>query len=78
MLRTGGGARLTAGECNALLDEMEKRTNERDRARHLVKNLFLMTDREAWRASGGDDGQGHYEGDYHAAQLEEEIRSWEN
>jgi hypothetical protein len=49
---------------------------ERDRARFIAAHLFQMIDREAWRASGGDDGQGHYEGEYHAAQLEEEIRAW--
>lgn len=50
---------------------------ERDRARHLAKHLFLMVDQKAWRDSGGDDGQGHYEGDYHAERIGEEIRSWE-
>lgn len=53
------------------------RVRERDRARHLAKHLFLMVEPQAWRDSGGDDGQGHYEGDYHAEQIEEEIRSWE-
>lgn len=50
---------------------------ERDKARHLAKHLFQMIDHKTWRATGGDDGQGHYEGDYRAAGIEEEIRSWE-
>ena len=46
------------------------------RLRTLVTNLFLMVDQDAWRATGGDDGQGHYEGDYRSEQLAEEINSW--
>ena len=49
---------------------------ERDRARLLARNLFQMVDRQAWRDSGGDDGQSHYEGDYHAEKVWEEIKSW--
>jgi hypothetical protein len=55
---------------------LSRRVAERDRARHLAKHLFQMIDRDTWRATGGDDGQGHYEGDYRAASIEEEIRSW--
>ena len=35
-----------------------------------------MIDRETWRAHGADDGQGHYEGDYHAAGMADEIKGW--
>lgn len=59
-------------------DLYEKAIAERDRARHLAKHLFQMIDRQAWRDSGGDDSQGHYEGDCHAERTEEEIRSWGN
>jgi hypothetical protein len=46
------------------------------RAAHIAEHLFAMIDRQAWRDTGGDDGQGHYEGEYRAAKIEEEIRSW--
>jgi len=55
---------------------LDEALRARDRARHLAAHLFGMVDRQTWRDSGGDDGQGHYEGDYWAAQLAEEIRSW--
>jgi hypothetical protein len=35
-----------------------------------------MIDPQTWRDSGGDDGQGHYEGDYRAEQIHAEIESW--
>lgn len=60
----------------AIVDEADRLARERDRARHLAKHLFAMVTLEQWRDTGGGDGQGHYEGDYHAAELEEEIRSW--
>ena len=59
-----------------LIDVYAALVDECDRARNLAKHLFQMIDRETWRATGGDDGQGHYEGDYRAANIEEEIRSW--
>lgn len=43
------------------------------RAAYLAENLHGMIDREAWRAHGGDDGQGHYEGDYRAVNVAKEI-----
>lgn len=60
----------------AIVDEADRLARERDRARHLTRHLFQMTTLEQWRDTGGDDGQGHYEGDYRAAELEEEILSW--
>lgn len=39
----------------------------------VAEGLFQMIDRETWRATGGDDQQGHYEGDYRAAQIEEYL-----
>lgn len=49
-----------------------------DRAAWIAEHLMQMIDRETWRASGGDDGQGHYEGDYREAQTFEEIQSWKD
>src|SRR5262245_58573618 len=46
-------------------------------ARNLVSHMFQMISAETWREHGGDDGQGHYEGDYHAAQLQEQILGWQ-
>lgn len=46
------------------------------RAAYVSRNLFNMIDRETWRAEGGDDMQGHYEGDYHAEQVSIEIEGW--
>lgn len=46
------------------------------RAAHVAENLMGMIDRQAWRDTGGDDGQGHYEGEYRAEKLADEIRSW--
>lgn len=43
--------------------------------RKIAEGLFQMIDRERWRATGGDDQQGHYEGDYRAAQIEEYLVS---
>lgn len=46
------------------------------RAAYVAEHLHAMIDRDTWRASGGDDGQGHYEGDYRAEQVACEIVSW--
>jgi hypothetical protein len=46
------------------------------RAAYVAEHLMQMIDRETWRASGGDDGQGHYEGDYHEARLALEVKEW--
>jgi len=64
------------GRIETIVDEADRLARERDRARHLAKHLFAMVTLEQWRDTGGDDGQGHYEGDYRAAELEEEILSW--
>jgi hypothetical protein len=47
-----------------------------ERAAYIAEHLFQMIDPQTWRDSGGDDGQGHYEGDYWAEQTWEEIESW--
>lgn len=59
-----------------LRDEVMGLKKELAYARYLVEHLFAMVPQQAWRDSGGDDGQGHYEGEYAAARLEEEIQSW--
>lgn len=41
---------------------------------YVAEHLFQMVPREIWRDQGGDDSQGHYEGDYHAENVETEIR----
>ena len=46
------------------------------RAAYIAGHLMDMIPQDTWREQGGDDGQGHYEGDYHAAQTAEEIRGW--
>lgn len=45
------------------------------RAANIAEHLFQMIDRDSWRATGGDDGQGHYEGDYRQEQVGVEIRA---
>lgn len=40
----------------------------------IAEHLFQMIPQQVWRDSGGDDGQGHYEGDYHAEQLQQELK----
>ena len=44
------------------------------RATFLAEHLMQMITPEQWRDTGGDDGQGHYEGDYHAEATFTEIR----
>lgn len=44
------------------------------RAAFTSEHLFQMISREEWRATGGDDGQGHYEGEYYADKVYEEIK----
>jgi hypothetical protein len=46
------------------------------RAAFIAEHLMQMIDPQTWRDSGGDDGQGHYEGDYRAEQIHAEIESW--
>lgn len=60
----------------AVVRAVRSRERERlERALHLAEHLFLMVPQDVWRDSGGDDGQGHYEGDYRAAQVQEELRA---
>jgi hypothetical protein len=65
---------------HAALDSLAARlrdtTEALTRAAWVAQHLYAMIDRETWLSSGGDDGQGHYEGDYWAEQIVEEIRGW--
>ena len=55
----------------------ERNVALRDLARviYLAQKLHEMVPREVWRDTGGDDMQGHYEGDYHAEQVWAELES---
>lgn len=46
------------------------------RAAFVAEHLHAMIDTETWRATGGDDSQGHYEGDVHAERVAQEIETW--
>lgn len=52
---------------------LDKVLVERGRILLLAENLFQMIPPEIWRDHGGDDGQGHYEGDYRAEQVQHEL-----
>lgn len=56
----------------ARLEEAERAAR---RSLYIAEHLFGMVDQKAWRDSGGDDMQGHYEGDYRAETLAEELAS---
>ncbi len=51
----------------------DEKTRALRRAVFLAEHLWAMVPREVWRDSGGDDGQGHYEGDYRAEQVRDEL-----
>jgi len=57
-------------------DELERLRSTLLRAAYVAEHLMGMINRDTWRTSGGDDGQGHYEGDYRAEQLQQEIKDW--
>lgn len=65
------------GPADAALDRLRShvRALERDRERavFLAQHLFQMISPDVWRYSGADDGQGHYEGEYRAEQLWNEL-----
>jgi hypothetical protein len=56
--------------------ELERVTAALRGAAETASHLLDMIDRETWRETGGDDGQGHYEGDYRAAKVAEYIHGW--
>lgn len=54
--------------CGGSLEEL-------DRAIEIAERLFQMVPEETWRDAGGDDGQGHYEGEARAAAIREELEA---
>lgn len=68
--------------CEPHLREYEERDELRRlravvaRAAFVAEHLMQMIDPQTWRDTGGDDGQGHYEGDYRAEQTAVEIELW--
>lgn len=56
-----------------LLAELANTRYALRRAVYLAEHLFQMISPEEWRATGGDDGQGHYEGDYRAETTRIEL-----
>jgi hypothetical protein len=58
-----------------LAECLERAEAERERAVYLAKNLLGMIPPQAWRDQGGDDGQGHYEGDYYAERVATELEA---
>lgn len=55
-------------------DDIEKLRVGLARAVFLAQHIHAMVDTETWRSAGGDDGQGHFEGDYWAEQVSLELR----
>lgn len=66
-------ARAVVSRDEAPLNELREKLA---RAAYVAENLMGMIDRETWRSHGADDGQGHYEGDYHAEKIADEIKEW--
>jgi len=60
------------------VDALEARVRELEaalrEATSIARHLYGMIDSETWREHGGDDQQGHYEGDYRAATVTEDIK----
>lgn len=71
----GEGRERLVVDLSLLLSECDQSRKALARAAHLADNLFSMIDPSTWHRAGGDDGQGHYEGDYHAEQCAQEIHS---
>lgn len=57
------------------LRELQEARKALARAVFLAEHLHALVPREVWRAHGGDDMQGHYEGDYHAEQVAAELKA---
>ena len=68
--------KLTLRQYRELSAQLEAAREALRRAAYVAEHLMQMIDPETWRLEGGDDMQGHYEGDYRAARLAEEIKEW--
>jgi hypothetical protein len=64
-----------AARVDGLLAELDQAKRALARAVYLGEHLLGMVPREVWREQGGDDQQGHYEGDYWAEQTAAELKS---
>jgi hypothetical protein len=60
-------------EVGRLKDDAEGLAVALKLAVYLAEHLWQMIPQEVWREHGADDGQGHYEGDYHAEQVKDEL-----
>jgi len=66
-----------AMEAKFVAERLLAEAQERERRLlYLAEHLFQMVPQSVWRDTGGDDMQGHYEGDYHAAKLQEELAQY--
>lgn len=59
---------------NLFADEIEDLRADLARAVYLAEHLHQMIPREVWRDHGAE-WMGHYEGDYHAEQVAEELKA---
>jgi hypothetical protein len=58
----------------SLEEQLEAARKAAAHAAYLAEHLWQMIPEQAWRDTGGDDGQGHYEGDYHAEKARDDIK----
>jgi hypothetical protein len=65
-----------ADEIDESRKTIEELREELASAASTAGHLMQMIDPQTWRDNGGDDGQGHYEGDYRAAQVANCIERW--
>lgn len=68
--------RATETERAALQRLAEEMETALERTLYIADHLFEMVPQSVWRDAGGDDWQGHYEGDYHAEQTRGELASY--
>lgn len=80
LMKIAGDKRLTSSEgyyaTLAYVQATDGIVEKLDRVIFLAEHLFQMIDPQTWRDSGGDDGQGHYEGEYHAVQIRTELEGY--
>lgn len=64
---------MSTDEADAAVADVQRLQEKFADAVNLAEHLEQMIDPETWRATGGDDGQGHYEGDYRADGVRAQI-----